>query len=138
MATLKARAMLLRIGGSPVVIDKQIECELNITQDVSETTTKASANRFKTFQEDFIGATASVSGLLDAAASTYGIEDFFTDMKAQAAAALLFSTGTSSDITWAMNGIITNMTLNFPKDGPGTFSASFQITGEIVQGTVGA
>jgi hypothetical protein len=136
MATLKGRAMLLRIGA--VVIDKQMDCEFNITRDVSETTTKDSTNQFKTYQEDFIGATASVSGLIDAVATTYGLEDMFTGLKSSTPGALLFSTGVASDITWSMNGIFTNLTANFPKDGPGTFSASFQVTGEITQGTVSA
>lgn len=136
MATLKGRTMLLRLGG--VVIDKQLDCELTITQDVSEITTKASTDRFKEYQEDFIGVTGSVNGLLENVPATMGIEDLFTEMKSTTAGTFLFSTGTATEITWSIGGIFTNIQCSFPKDGPGTFSASFQGTGVLTQAAVSA
>lgn len=126
---------LVKLYLDTVVIDDQLDCSLTISSDMDEVTTKLSTAQWKEFLPSFKGATGSVSGYISFDA-TEQVTQAVADITAGTQVALLFSTAVTGDATWAANAYTSNVDIQFPKDGPATFSFDYQITGAITESTV--
>ncbi len=125
---IKGREVKLFTGG--VVIDDQLDLTLNIQRDIQEITTKQSSGLWKEYIYNFQGATGTLSGYFSMDA-TEGVSHAITDLTGGTTVALKWTTDVVGDYEFTANALIREVSLNFPKDGPATFSFNFTVTGAV-------
>ena len=123
----KGDTLLVYLDG--VEIELQNECTLTATSDMIETTTKSSAGA-KTFIGGDYGWTISCSGLADIAdSSETNVIDFLTALKA--GTVVLLGIGVSGGKYFTGSGLVSNCTVEGPRNGTASFSADFQGSGVL-------
>jgi hypothetical protein len=130
---IQGRLIKLFVGGT--AIDDQLDSSLSISADMDEITTKLSTAQWKEFLPSFKGATGSVSGYISFDAAEQ-VTEAVAAITAGTLLTLLFSTANTGDATWGASAYANNVNIEFPKDGPASFSFDYQITGAIAEAVV--
>lgn len=134
MGKLDGAKVLLKVGTA--TFTGILSSTFDYSVDVIETTTKDSnGHKEKIAGED--SGSFSVSALYDPA-GTYSLNEIFTAAKAKAAVTVVMGGTTAGDETVTASCIITSVSWGAPKNEASTVDASFETTGEITVGTVGA
>jgi len=131
--TVLAKNMSFEVAGT--VVSCQVNCELNMSTEMFETTCKDSG----AWAEPRPGTKSwTGSGEYNLAFdATYGIEDLFTLWYDQTEAAFVFTTGVNDDKEFIGNGYISSLTVS-SQGNDAAVTGTFELTGagELIYQTV--
>ena len=131
MAILNGTVFLLKVGGTALA--DQTEGSISINMETRDITTKDSAGN-RELAEGMRSGSISVSGLVDDNDTGGAGGTLFTTLKARTAVALVFGfDDTSDDYNYTCNGFCTSLEVSGGTEDNVTYSATFEITGEITQ-----
>lgn len=132
MAVKNGTDILLQVGGT--IVNATTNHTFDMSVDMIDTTTKDS-NGSKEYIAGEDDATITVEGKYDPVA-TYSYSTIFTAIKAKAAVTLTFGLDQSGDKAYRMSGLMSNLSLNGPKNEAGTWTATYQKTGPVAEVTI--
>jgi predicted secreted protein len=131
MPILNGTVFLLKVGGT--ALPDQTEGSISINMETRDITTKDSAG-YRELLEGVRSGTISVSGLVDDDGAGGAGGTLFTTLDDRASVALVFGfDDTSDDYNYTCNGFCTSMEVSGGTEDNVTYSATFEITGEITQ-----
>lgn len=125
---------LLGVYAGSTLIAHATEGSISLSMDTRDATTKDSnATR------DLLGATKSgtisVSALY-AEDAAYGVDDLMGAWSSRSALTVKFSTEVSGDHYWSASAYVTSLEINAGMEDNVTYSATFELTGDITYTTV--
>jgi predicted secreted protein len=129
----------LTVGGTDKPIARATSCELSVSMNLRDATTKDSggdAERLPGLAEWSVSVDALYSE--DYAATKQGMTELFTALKTGAKVAVVFSTQQTGDKSYKGDAYVSDLSLNAGTEENATYSASFQGTGEIEVITISA
>ena len=131
MPILNGTVFLLQVGGT--ALPDQTEGSISINMETRDITTKDSLG-YRELLEGVISGTISVSGLIDDDGAGGAGGTLFTTLDGRSSVALVFGfDDTSDDYNYTCNGFCTSMEVSGGTEDNVTYSATFEITGEITQ-----
>ena len=121
------------VGGTAVTL--ATDASISITHSPRDITNKDSAG-WTELLEGLRGATIS-TGAMMAYDSAFAVDDLYAMVSGRTTAVVMFSTEVTGDTFYSGNAYITSLEQNSPgAEDNATYSASFQLTGAITEGTV--
>jgi len=131
MAILNGTVYLLKVGGT--ALPDQTEGSISISMETRDITTKDSAG-YRELLEGLRSGTISVSGLIDDDGSGGAGGTLFTTLAARTAVALVFGLDDASDdYNYTCNAFCTSLEVSGATEDNVTYSATFEISGDITQ-----
>jgi len=122
----------IRFYNAGIQLDLEMETTLTVSMDTIETTDKDSAG-WKKFEDGDKSWTCSGSANLDWTA-TENASTFFANLVT--GDAIAFDVGSANDVKfYSGSGLLTEWSLEGPRNGLATFSYSVQGTGALTEGT---
>lgn len=110
------------------------DCELSVTHDPRDTTTKDDAG-WETSLEGKRSWSVKTNGMVAFDASGYDYEDLRLLQVNRTKVEIKFSTDTSGDKYYKGDAYLSSVTLNAPVEGSVTYSADFKGTGTLTVAT---
>ncbi len=131
MAILNGTVFLLKVGGT--AIPDQTEGSISFNMETRDITTKDSGGN-RELLEGVKSASLSVSGLIDDNGSGGAGGELWNTMDTRTAVALVFGfDDASDDYNYTCNGFITSLEISAGTEDNVTYSATFEITGQITE-----
>jgi len=124
--------VLIKKGST--IINGTLTSDLNVTYDMIDITTKDS-NQSKEYLSGEDDATATVEGNYDPVA-TEGFEEIFDFGAARTAVTIIFGLQENGDVAFQFDALLSDLTLNGPKNEASNWSATMQKTGPISKVTI--
>lgn len=125
--------------GSPaadVLIAAATDCSLSLSMETIDITTKDSAG-FRELLGGLRSGSVSVSGLIDYQdASNQDVTDLYSAWRNRTSLTLVVSTNVSQDQKYTFSAFLTSLEQSGGTEDTATYSASFEIDGQITEATI--
>ena len=118
-------------------VDGTVTKSINLTTDMIDVTTDLSTGHAKEFLPGETGATLQVEGKVEEGVTTnYAIEDLIDAHIARTALEFVYGKLAAGSMTITGTGYISALNMSSAKGEAQTWSATIQVTGAVVRGTV--
>lgn len=132
MAVQNGDKILVNKGGT--IINATVSSDLSVTWDMIDITTKDS-NQSKEYLSGEDDATVSIEGNYDDVA-TEGFAEMFTLGTGRTAVTIIFGLQDTGKAAYQFQALLSDLSLNGPKNDASTWSATIQKTGPVTAVTI--
>lgn len=134
MAIFNGTNLGVYIGGT--LVAAATDCSLSLNMETIDITTKDSAG-YRELLGGLRSGSISCSGLIDYQdASNKDITDLYDAWEARTELTLKFSSEISGDESYTANGYLTSLEQSGGTEDTATYSATFELTGEVTEATI--
>ena len=134
MAIFNGTNLGVYMGGT--LIAAATDCSLSLNMETIDITTKDSAG-YRELLAGLRSGSISVSGLIDYTdASNKDVTDLYDAWEGRTELTLKFSSELSGDESYTANGFLTSLEQSGGTEDTATYSATFELTGEVTEATI--
>ena len=121
------------VGGT--LVNYSTNATLSLQMDQRETTSKDTTDNWREYKAT--RCTGTLSGdFLHAEDATLAYDDIYDDFAAGTEATIKYSSNVTGDLEYSFTGFVTSLDREAPDADNETFSATWQISGTVTQGTI--
>lgn len=135
MATFNGTKLGIFVGGA--LIGAATDCSLSMSAEVIDTSTKDS-DAWRSVLPGMRSATMSCSGLIDYQGADYDVPDLFGAFSGRTELTLVFQNEVVGDKKFTCTGYITSLEQSAGVEDTATYSATFELTGEVLMADITA
>jgi TP901-1 family phage major tail protein len=134
MAIFNGTNLGVYIGGT--LVAAATDCSLSLNMETIDITTKDSAG-YRELLGGLRSGSISCSGLIDYQdASNKDITDLYDAWEGRTELTLKFSSEITGDESYTANGFLTSLEQSGGTEDTATYSATFELTGEVTEATI--
>jgi TP901-1 family phage major tail protein len=117
------------------IIAAATDCSLSLNMETIDITTKDSAG-YRELLAGMRSGSISVSGLIDYQSADKDTVDLYTAWENRTSLTLKFSSEITSDTSFTASGFLTSLEQSGGTEDTATYSATFEITGQVTDATI--
>ena len=117
------------------IIAAATDCSLSLNMETIDITTKDSAG-YRELLAGMRSGSISVSGLVDYQDTNKDIVDLYTAWENRTSLTLKFSSELSNDTSFTASGFLTSLEQSGGTEDTATYSATFELTGQVTTATI--